>query len=945
MKFSIIFIFLILASLTFSIPQAKAPKGIECTVCEWIMEQVEAFISENTTEQEIEQFLENVCNMLPSPINTICDGLIEQYIPVIVQLLVNDFPPDQICTEIGLCTSMKAPKGIECTVCEWIMEQVEAFISENTTEQEIEQFLENVCNMLPSPINTICDGLIEQYIPVIVQLLVNDFPPDQICTEIGLCTSMKAPKGIECTVCEWIMEQVEAFISENTTEQEIEQFLENVCNMLPSPINTICDGLIEQYIPVIVQLLVNDFPPDQICTEIGLCTSMKAPKGIECTVCEWIMEQVEAFISENTTEQEIEQFLENVCNMLPSPINTICDGLIEQYIPVIVQLLVNDFPPDQICTEIGLCTSMKAPKGIECTVCEWIMEQVEAFISENTTEQEIEQFLENVCNMLPSPINTICDGLIEQYIPVIVQLLVNDFPPDQICTEIGLCTSMKAPKGIECTVCEWIMEQVEAFISENTTEQEIEQFLENVCNMLPSPINTICDGLIEQYIPVIVQLLVNDFPPDQICTEIGLCTSMKAPKGIECTVCEWIMEQVEAFISENTTEQEIEQFLENVCNMLPSPINTICDGLIEQYIPVIVQLLVNDFPPDQICTEIGLCTSMKAPKGIECTVCEWIMEQVEAFISENTTEQEIEQFLENVCNMLPSPINTICDGLIEQYIPVIVQLLVNDFPPDQICTEIGLCTSMKAPKGIECTVCEWIMEQVEAFISENTTEQEIEQFLENVCNMLPSPINTICDGLIEQYIPVIVQLLVNDFPPDQICTEIGLCTSMKAPKGIECTVCEWIMEQVEAFISENTTEQEIEQFLENVCNMLPSPINTICDGLIEQYIPVIVQLLVNDFPPDQICTEIGLCTSMKVGGDDKCIICDLVMKYLEEFIDDPTDEAEVEKFLNEVCSKFIPDPYKTDCDTLIDTFYETIVKLLVSDFPPDKVCEAVGLCP
>ncbi|KAJ5072527.1 hypothetical protein M0811_01542 [Anaeramoeba ignava] len=582
MKIVIFSLILLLVATTLAHGNLKdqPPAGIQCTACEEVMKLVENFMENPKTEDEIEKFLEDVCNMLPSFLSGPCDSLVQEYLPQIINLIVNGVTPDQICSMIGLCaTPPKAPKGIECTVCEMVMELLDNYLQQNHTEQEIEQFLEGVCNMLPSYLSGPCDSMIQEYLPQIINLIVNGASPDKVCSMIGLCATPKKPIGgeIECTVCDEVMKLVEKFMEDKRTEDEIEKFLEDVCNMLPSPLNTICDGLIEQYIPVIVNLLVNDYPPDKICALIGLCTSETAPKGIECTVCEMIMELLDTFLKDNHTDQEIEQFLENVCNMLPSFLSGPCDSLVQEYLPQIINLIVNGVTPDQICSMIGLCATPKAPRGIECTVCEMIMELLDNFLKDNHTDQEIEQFLENVCNMLPSFLSGPCDSLVQEYLPQIINLIVNGVTPDQICSMIGLCaTPPPTPsifKGIECTVCEIVMKLLDGFLQNNSTQQEIEQFLEGVCNMLPSYLSGPCDSLIQTYLPQIINLIVNGVTPDEICSMIGLCTSETKPKSTKCTICE----------------------------------ETDCDDLINYFYDDLVKWFVSDFPPEQFCTDVKIC--------------------------------------------------------------------------------------------------------------------------------------------------------------------------------------------------------------------------------------------------------------------------------------------------------------------------------------------------
>ena len=61
-------------------------------------------------------------------------------------------------------------------------------------------------------------------------------------------------------------------------------------------------------------------------------------------------------------------------------------------------------------------------------------------------------------------------------------------------------------------------------------------------------------------------------------------------------------------------------------------------------------------------------------------------------------------------------------------------------------------------------------------------------------------------------------------------------------------------------------KKEIEEALENVCNVLPSSIKSECDDFIEEYTPEIIKLLEEKLQPESLCKQIGLCSSVKVSN-------------------------------------------------------------------------------
>ena len=53
----------------------------------------------------------------------------------------------------------------------------------------------------------------------------------------------------------------------------------------------------------------------------------------------------------------------------------------------------------------------------------------------------------------------------------------------------------------------------------------------------------------------------------------------------------------------------------------------------------------------------------------------------------------------------------------------------------------------------------------------------IEQALEKVCTLLPSTARAECTSLISLYAPAIINLLMQEVKPQEVCRRLGLCSS------------------------------------------------------------------------------------------------------------------------------------------------------------------------
>lgn len=67
--------------------------------------------------------------------------------------------------------------------------------------------------------------------------------------------------------------------------------------------------------------------------------------------------------------------------------------------------------------------------------------------------------------------------------------------------------------------------------------------------------------------------------------------------------------------------------------------------------------------------------------------------------------------------------------------------------------------------------------QQQNFIS---IKAEVIAALEKVCGLYPSDIRDECKNLVEEHGQEIVDLLISELSPEQVCTKLSLCTSSLA---------------------------------------------------------------------------------------------------------------------------------------------------------------------
>ena len=107
-----------------------------------------------------------------------------------------------------------------------------------------------------------------------------------------------------------------------------------------------------------------------------------------------------------------------------------------------------------------------------------------------------------------------------------------------------------------------------------------------------------------------------------------------------------------------------------------------------------------------------------------------------------------------------------------------------------ICLLIGTSAALAVPIGIvpeknagpiECDGCKWLVGKVQTYLK--NSEQRIDNLTEtaletNICSHIPSKDSALCDALVEKYVPVAFDSLVEKIAdPTFVCTEVApLCS-------------------------------------------------------------------------------------------------------------------------------------------------------------------------
>jgi len=127
---------------------------------------------------------------------------------------------------------------------------------------------------------------------------------------------------------------------------------------------------------------------------------------------------------------------------------------------------------------------------------------------------------------------------------------------------------------------------------------------------------------------------------------------------------------------------------------------------------------------------------------------------------------------------------------------MLIDLLLQKLSPDMICKSLGACSTVEnqLPKkassvkvftkpttkanltgSVPCDVCKLLLEYLDQELASNSTQEEIEVELKKVCSKLPSNLEVMCQDVVNEYIPEIIQAVIDKTDPVVICQNLGVC--------------------------------------------------------------------------------------------------------------------------------------------------------------------------
>jgi len=835
-----------------------------CDTCLEMVKEARDQLLSNETQEEIKEVFEGSCKLLPvKVISNECCKLADEFIPELVDTLASQMNPQVVCSVAGLCNNERVHRLIggaqgeaselqpkftsdRCEGCHTVVGLVEKKFEKSDRDQVLQSFLQ-ICGGMGS-LSDACSNIIVTYFNDIYKHLEENLNPNDFCLMAGECSAMfhthanveitplskvgVVPIGehddLPCDLCEQLVKHLQDILVANTTENEFHQVLQGICKETKS-FKDECLSIVDQYYPLIYGFLVNELNGSVVCSMIGICPP---PALMEIDNSSPIVPLLPYETAQNP--------LLSARPIVPiGRVGVSKPGSSVQILqtPELAQLPIERLMP-QTLTIIG-DTKL-------CVFCEYFLHYVQQAMTDPVTENKIKEIVDKACDRLPQTINGTCRQFVDTYGPAFIAILAQDIDPSTVCPTLSICPSQEA-RHVEifmhrnrgekpnCPMCLFAITSLEEYIKNKRTEENIRKALGTLCSHLSDNLQEECNDFVETYTNEIVEACIAQLNPQEICVYLKICEDKTPPRSLippvqyggqvstneipdrtafgkimpkkiksspVCVLCEFVMSQLEQELKNNATEDEIKTAVHNICNHLPKSVRKECNGFVDQYADVVIQLLIESLDPTQVCAELKLCDQKRnhyldvnnlmnietfGPLPTEehvnspqCSLCKIVMTQIENMLQGRVNEADIIKAVHGVCNVLPKHQSKECNDFINKNGDKIIELLKLAIQPSEICSLMFFCSSdfnMVRLDVRKCSVCEAAVDIMDKVLENPHVDHALEHVLEKTCRALPRKDEPLCRNMIDTYGEQLFKMLSHAANPGTVCSEIGMCVA------------------------------------------------------------------------------------------------------------------------------------------------------------------------
>jgi len=265
----------------------------------------------------------------------------------------------------------------------------------------------------------------------------------------------------------------------------------------------------------------------------------------------------------------------------------------------------------------------------------------------------------------------------------------------------------------------------------------------------------------------------------------------KNPLG--CSVCQLVLQFVEAQATSNASITKINALVTKVCSALR--VQDWCDKNVLPLIPDLLNNITAKENPQKVCQQIKLCDpvvirAIRPPKQnpvkpaanpLACGLCQGIVNVIEQQAQSNWTVTQVDNAIMRVCTRLR--VGDWCQQNVIPRVQEVIALILSRAPADKICAKIKLCdpAQMDQDEAVEaaafdlrCSLCETVITAARTTAGEDKTQAGISRALQSACARV-SFAREICNSVLAPLVQKIAQDLINNVNTHKVCENVKMC--------------------------------------------------------------------------------------------------------------------------------------------------------------------------
>ncbi|RVE48672.1 hypothetical protein evm_006638 [Chilo suppressalis] len=816
-----------------------------------------------------------------------------------------------------------------CKICTDMVQKAREQLQSNVTQEELKEVFEGSCKLMPIKIIAKeCMKVSDDFVPELVETLASEMNPQAVCSVAGLCNNAKIDR---------LLESHERKIEAKKADTHKAHLVgASHCTWGPS-------------------YWCSNFSTGRECSATKHCvervwSKMDFPQDNDniCKICTDMVTQARDQLQSNETQEELKEVFEGSCKLIPiKVVAKECIKLADDFVPELVETLASQMNPQAVCSVAGLCNNARIDQLLEA-----YSEQLSRVVSCSSCRQTVgvarkkfdaasyEDFLLGllqVCRNMDS-LSDSCSMLVFKYYENILAAVRKDLTPQSVCHLSGQCTYKyhthdnfdfpewalreQAKDDVPCEFCEQLIKHLRDTLIANTTELEFYKVLKGLCKQT-GEFKDECLHLAEQYYPIVYKFLVSDLQPEVICNMMGLCgkkldnDSPFAPLLPKELVVKAVALKDNAKATELIGTDEANSYTTEKLNRVAianKQSNVRIMGAESESLP-------SPLPLNRMFVQMP-------ENKAACSFCEYFLHYLQVELSDTKTEDAIKEAVDKACDRLPNSINGECRQFVSQYGPAVIALLVQEIDPASICPALGLCTQVTEVRRVainsgksNCAMCLFAVEQLVTMLKNNRTEASIRDALGKLCNHLSDKMKTECTDFVDTYTDQLVEMLVANLNAQEVCVYLKLCDATGPdPLGVSSTSA------IDKYHEKPQLRGDRNNFRKRP--MLPAHMLE-KDG----------DIATNEIPDDTVNGR----PVKQVTQKTVCVVCEFVMKEIDDQIKDKHNEDEIKKVVHGIC-KHMPKAVRPDCDQFVEKYADLVISLLAQELEPEEVCEELKLC-